>query len=656
MNRKVSKRLLSAVAFLILFLFSTPVSARDSYVMLFDLTSSMNSMRSEGLTRNQRARIDAKNLVDYFYWHDSVALIQVGYFSRTHGVVIGPELSTPALVKTAIDAMPPPGGTTNLAAAMCAATQEAFTSGGDNQYLYTFTDGNENSSAATDFPPGKLCEECANHFPTSDWLENCNPIDQASHPCSDPQMCIYSAIEGQVATVCHYFGVEYDRSGGASPPKFLAGDARSSNADYNFLAALAYASGGRMVGVPDQAIDSDGDGVEDYIDNCPFLFNPDQEDADGDGVGDIIETPYKQYKLILLDRTASMNQLRHSIVSRYLSARSDAITTAMAWFNSPEPHEWPIVVVGHFNSNEGVRFSRQLIEYHDVAREIVSLPAPQGRTNLAAAMCMSASRIASITEATNPQQIYTFTDGNENESQSDEFSDLCSDCSVEFPDVAWEEGCDPGVSQCSAGQWCILNAIEVGAGIWLNHYFGYEYEKSTTGTQLSTSQAPDARSEINPDYEFLAHISYLTGGLIEQIPDEFTDSDDDGIEDFLDNCPFDYNPNQADGDGDGIGSVCDPDGWYRPKRPRYNCLLGDVCGEHYNRRPMAASEPEGVVDIQDLVFLANYVLGNGPAPEILEHGNVDGIEGAAGPIDIRDVLYLANYLFAGGPKPPPCDD
>jgi len=44
-------------------------------------------------------------------------------------------------------------------------------------------------------------------------------------------------------------------------------------------------------------------------------------------------------------------------------------------------------------------------------------------------------------------------------------------------------------------------------------------------------------------------------GLLANVPQ--SDADNDTVPDSIDNCPVDFNPNQTDSDGDGIGNLCD---------------------------------------------------------------------------------------------------
>ena len=57
---------------------------------------------------------------------------------------------------------------------------------------------------------------------------------------------------------------------------------------------------------------------------------------------------------------------------------------------------------------------------------------------------------------------------------------------------------------------------------------------------------------------------------------------------------------------------------------------------------------DGLIDLEDVVFLVHYLYMNGPAPEPPEAGNVNSDE----IIDLADVVYLINYVLKGGS--PPC--
>jgi hypothetical protein len=61
--------------------------------------------------------------------------------------------------------------------------------------------------------------------------------------------------------------------------------------------------------------------------------------------------------------------------------------------------------------------------------------------------------------------------------------------------------------------------------------------------------------------------------------------------------------------------------------------------------PKGDANGNGVVDVNDVFYVINFLFAGGPVPK--GRANVNGI----GAIDVSDVFYLINYLFAGGPAP-----
>ncbi|MBU1320068.1 MAG: hypothetical protein KKH67_12845 [candidate division Zixibacteria bacterium] len=70
------------------------------------------------------------------------------------------------------------------------------------------------------------------------------------------------------------------------------------------------------------------------------------------------------------------------------------------------------------------------------------------------------------------------------------------------------------------------------------------------------------------------------------------------------------------------------------------CSTSHICGD---------ADASGGVDIDDVVYLIQYIFAGGSAPDPLASGDAD----CSGAIDIDDVVFLISYIFAGGS--PPCD-
>jgi len=109
------------------------------------------------------------------------------------------------------------------------------------------------------------------------------------------------------------------------------------------------------------------------------------------------------------------------------------------------------------------------------------------------------------------------------------------------------------------------------------------------------------------------------------------DADDDGFEDDKDNCPQLANPDQADGNGNGIGDACENS---------HGCctLSGDI-----NLDGTAG-------DISDVVAMVAFLFRQGG----IECGGNADVDGSEGPANIADLVFLTSYVFGSGPAPRSC--
>jgi outer membrane protein assembly factor BamB len=91
--------------------------------------------------------------------------------------------------------------------------------------------------------------------------------------------------------------------------------------------------------------------------------------------------------------------------------------------------------------------------------------------------------------------------------------------------------------------------------------------------------------------------------------------------------------------GDGAGS-----GWpmFRHDLIHSACFAEDehICGD---------ADASLAVDIDDAIYILNYIFSGGSPPEPYSVGNAD----CSGAVDIGDVVHLVNYIFSGGSAP--CD-
>jgi len=116
------------------------------------------------------------------------------------------------------------------------------------------------------------------------------------------------------------------------------------------------------------------------------------------------------------------------------------------------------------------------------------------------------------------------------------------------------------------------------------------------------------------------------------------DTDGDLAIDCLDNCPFTFNPGQADADLDGVGDVCD------------NCVEVANPNQLITIAMTGDLNASGTLTSSDVILMVNYVFKGGAAPSpcpAVADCNCNGS------VTSGDIITLVNHVFKGGA--PPCN-
>ncbi len=356
----------------------------------------------------------------------------------------------------------------------------------------------------------------------------------------------------------------------------------------------------------DTCIDSDGDGFGDPNvptnlcpdDNCPYTYNPGQEDDDGDGVGDVCDQCPGYDDNLDADGDAAPDDCDNCPDdSNPYQEDSDGDSVGDSCDVCP----------GYDDNldadSDGVPDGCDVCAGYDDNLDADQDGTPDGCDVCPGFNDSDDADVDGVPDGcdncpTDPNQNQTDADG-------DLYGEAC-DCD-DTDDTVYpgaDELCDGILNNCDNA--LSSNEIDDDSDGYVECSIdggGWDGNPAVVGGNDCDDANPD-RFPGNP--EVCDGIDNDCSGGSD---DPFGDSDGDGWGDECDICPELYNPSQE-----------------------------PICGD---------ANGDCEANVGDAVYIINYVFKSGPAPEPLSSGDAN----CDGECNVGDAVYMINFVFKGGPAP-----